>query len=124
MKGERMKISICKVFKFDAAHKLPGYQGPCQKLHGHTWSVEVEVSGREALGYQTMVLDFTRLKAIVNRAVLNDLDHGYVNDILEIPTAENLVQFIYARIKDELPREVFLERVRVWESPDSWAEIK
>jgi 6-pyruvoyl-tetrahydropterin synthase len=25
---------------FDAAHFLPGYNGPCGNLHGHTWRIE------------------------------------------------------------------------------------
>jgi 6-pyruvoyl-tetrahydropterin synthase len=26
--------------KFDAAHFLPGYNGACSRMHGHTWRVD------------------------------------------------------------------------------------
>ena len=38
-----MKLGL--VTEFDAAHSLPGYQGKCAHLHGHTYQVEVVVEG-------------------------------------------------------------------------------
>ena len=34
---------IGKTFTFEAAHWLPGHTGKCNALHGHTWTVEVEL---------------------------------------------------------------------------------
>ena len=42
---------------FDAAHALPGYDGPCQYLHGHTWEVEVTIAGQH-LDDVGMLYDF------------------------------------------------------------------
>lgn len=119
-----LKKSICRSFKFDAAHLLPGYEGKCQNLHGHTWKVEVVVTGRHPLSYESMVMDFGELKKLVEKYILEQLDHGYINDVLKVPTAENLSEYIYQHLFTVLPSGVLLERVRVWESPDSWAEVQ
>ncbi|HET6375770.1 MAG TPA: 6-carboxytetrahydropterin synthase, partial [Methylocella sp.] len=49
------------------------------------------------------------------------LDHNYLNDIegLENPTAENIAIWIWDRVKVALPQ---LESVKVFETPDCWAE--
>ena len=33
--------------EFEAAHQINGYQGKCQRLHGHNWSVEAVVEGNK-----------------------------------------------------------------------------
>ncbi|HEX3048027.1 MAG TPA: 6-carboxytetrahydropterin synthase, partial [Bacillota bacterium] len=35
-----------KQFTFDSAHYLPGYDGKCKNMHGHTWRVEVGIKGK------------------------------------------------------------------------------
>ena len=42
------KITITRHFSFDAAHYLPGHEGKCQNLHGHTYKLEVTI-GRDSL---------------------------------------------------------------------------
>ena len=34
---------------FDSAHFLAGYEGKCRNLHGHRWTVEVEVGGEKLM---------------------------------------------------------------------------
>ena len=46
---------------FDAAHALPGYDGPCQYLHGHTWEVEATIAGQH-LDEVGMLYDFKDVK--------------------------------------------------------------
>ena len=77
---------------FDAAHRLPDYDGKCANLHGHTWKVEVEIKTK-ALIEDRFVLDFTVLKQIVNT-----LDHKYLNDLIEVPTAENIAKYFWLAI--------------------------
>lgn len=104
---------------FDAAHALRGYPGECRKLHGHTWDVEVTVAGTE-LDEIGIVYDFKALKTDLN-AVLEDYDHGYLNDVapfdLLTPTAENLARVIYERLADTVDSRVRVLEVAVWESP-------
>lgn len=117
-----MMLSVCKRFHFDSAHKLPNYKGKCKNLHGHRWEVEVEVSG-EVNPKTGMILDFSLLKAFCEKTFLNQFDHGYLNEHLENPTAENLVEFIVKIIQVVLKEEPYrLERIRLYESPDAYAE--
>ena len=46
---------------FDAAHALPGYDGPCRFLHGHTWDIEVTIAGQH-LDDVGMLYDFKDIK--------------------------------------------------------------
>lgn len=56
--------------RFDAAHFIPGHE-KCSRLHGHTYTVDLEVEGPIRDG---MVLDFAKAKAVI-REVIADLDH-------------------------------------------------
>ena len=111
-------ITCCRQFSFAAAHFLPGYPGKCQNLHGHTWKLEVCLHGRVLAN--GMVIDFSVLKDIVQTYVIAELDHADLNDILDNPTAENLITWIW----DKLHRSVNLYRLRLWESDNSYVEFK
>jgi 6-pyruvoyltetrahydropterin/6-carboxytetrahydropterin synthase len=104
---------------FDAAHALVGYPGECRNLHGHTWEVEVSVSGRE-LDEVGIVYDFKDLKESLH-VILGGYDHRYLNETPPFDTinatAENLARTIYERLERTLPRHIWLEEVAVWESP-------
>lgn len=104
---------------FDAAHALRGYPGECRDLHGHTWDVEVSVSGEE-LDEVGIVYDFKRLKDDLN-AVLEPFDHSYLNEVSPFDeinaTAENLARHVYGVLKDKVPDGIEVCEVAVWESP-------
>ena len=42
-----MSLSIMRRFTFCAGHRLVGHEGKCQNLHGHNYTLEVYVTGRE-----------------------------------------------------------------------------
>ena len=108
---------------FEAAHFIDGYAGKCSRLHGHNWTTEVEITG-DTLDELGMLADFRLVKQKLT-AVLDKLDHRYLNELTTFaaqnPTAENLAKFIF----DELSAENFLREgvkiaaVSVWESPKS-----
>jgi len=118
-----MGMSVCKTFRFDAAHYLPNYEGKCSQMHGHTWVLEVEVSG--SVGSDGMVIDFAELKGIVNREVIDKLDHTLLNDTFENPTAENMLRRIWNTLLQAIGNTsmVSLTRLRLYETPDSFAEM-
>ncbi len=60
------KLVVCKKFKFDAAHRLPNYEGPCFNMHGHSFVLEVEIKG-SADAKTGMILDFNLLKQVVQK---------------------------------------------------------
>lgn len=107
--------------RFDSAHNLRGYNGPCESLHGHTYKVQVSYRGSE-LGKLGMLVDFKVLKGAL-RSIIEYLDHTYLNELPEFsemnPTAENLARFIYERMVQSVDSGV--SKVTVWETPTSSA---
>ena len=72
-------FTLCVKDSFAAAHRLVGYKGKCEELHGHNFTVEVCVAGQE-LQDDGMLIDFTVLKGHLHE-ILDVLDHKYINDI-------------------------------------------
>ncbi|MCL4441044.1 MAG: 6-carboxytetrahydropterin synthase QueD [Firmicutes bacterium] len=116
--------------RFAAAHRLLDYQGECASLHGHTWTVEVEVAG-DQLDSCGMLVDFKVLKKMVD-GIVSEMDHKYLNELIHFdlgrggvnPTAENIAAYIFKRIRgqmEDLGKELCLREVKVWESPDASA---
>lgn len=80
--------------KIDAAHNLPNYVGKCSNLHGHTWKIVVEIDCN-ILDKNDFVADFTKIKEVVNQ-----FDHGYINDKIKNPTAENMSKYLAEKIAE------------------------
>lgn len=97
---------------------MPDYPGKCARLHGHTWRVELAVTGRE-LNREGLLLDLGQLKAWLGQ-VVEPLDHTLLNEVEVLrgkpPSAENLARYIYTALAGLLPGQVHLEEVWVWES--------
>lgn len=99
-------MQIFKEFGFEAAHLLPyvpeGHK--CKRLHGHSFKVEVHVSGplHGELGW---VMDFADIKSAV-KPVIARLDHRYLNEIpgLENPTSEVLAEWLWRELVSALPQ--------------------
>jgi 6-pyruvoyltetrahydropterin/6-carboxytetrahydropterin synthase len=100
-------------FTFAAAHRLPRYEGPCFRMHGHNYRMLVAVEG-EVDPRTGMVADFGRIQAIVQEHVLARVDHRTLNDILENPTAENIARWVYEVLA---PHLAGLSEVRLFEIP-------
>ena len=105
---------------FDSAHCLPGYNGSCSRLHGHTYKVKVcfRFSSVEQSG---MAIDFRLAKETLKSAI-DYMDHRYINELPEFstqnPTAENIAKFLFDCIKSKISQTF---SVSVWETPTSCA---
>ena len=107
-----------KEFTFDAAHRLDRYRGKCEALHGHTYRLAVTLEGHR--DDDDMVFDFTELKKLVTAKVLDRLDHAYLNDIMDQPTAENIALWVWDELDGEVNRpNCKLHTVQVWETATS-----
>ncbi len=98
---------------FDSSHKLClDYESPCQRLHGHRWEVVVQIWSKK-LNDNGILVDFKDLKAVIN-----ELDHQYLNDLVEFnPTAENLSKYLYNKIKQLGNFEKV--KIELFESPNA-----
>ncbi len=143
-------MQITTRLEFDAGHRIPSHKSQCRNLHGHRYAMEITLSGdviqQEGSSEQGMVMDFSDVKAIARAAVVDVWDHAFLvykgdTAVLEflktlpdhktvvmdsVPTAENMAAEAF-RILDALYRDTFgnhlrLERVRLYETPNSWAD--
>jgi 6-pyruvoyltetrahydropterin/6-carboxytetrahydropterin synthase len=119
-----MKVRLVQEFRFEAAHRLPRVPAghKCAQLHGHSYRIEVAVSGHvnEETGW---FIDYQRLHDAWAPLVAQ-LDHHYLNDIrgLENPTSEILARWLWDQFALALPNA--LERVIVFETNDARCEYE
>lgn len=108
-------MDIYKEFYLESAHWLPNVpEGhKCGRLHGHSFKVILTVSGEpdEHLGW---IIDFADIKSIF-KPIYEELDHACLNHIegLHNPTSENLVIWIWNKLKPQLPQ---LSQIEVCET--------
>lgn len=139
-------IRLTKEFKFEMAHALKGYDGPCRSIHGHSYELTITVKGVPVTDHASaklgMVMDFGDLKKIVRSCIIDEFDHSLVfnrasaeeflplmaeafsNTVLVDyqPTSENLLIDFAGRIKPLLPEGITLHSMRLRETVTSYAE--
>ena len=140
-------IRITKIFSFEAAHVLYGYDGKCKNVHGHSYKLFVTLKGvpiddihHEKNG---MVMDFGDLKSIVNEEIVDVWDHAIMLNALSPhqilgkdlekqghkviycnyqPTCENMLYDLAKKIKSRLPNHVQLVYLKLHETENSYGE--
>jgi len=143
-------MRITRRLEFDAGHRIPAHDSQCRHLHGHRYALEVTLSGRlittEGASNQAMVMDFSEVKAIAKRVIVDAWDHAFLayrGDQLVVaflaslpdhrtvlfdapPTAEHLAVTAFRRLapayQDRYGNHLALERVRLYETPNCWAD--
>jgi len=140
-------IRITKHFDFESAHALYGYDGKCKNIHGHSYHIYVTVIGTpiedDKHPKNGMVMDFGDLKVIVKREIVSKFDHAVVlnansphkelaNTINDYshkvvlvpyqPTSENMLIDFAERIQSQLPQNVLLHSLKLYETANSYAE--
>ncbi|MFA5533295.1 MAG: 6-carboxytetrahydropterin synthase QueD [Mariniphaga sp.] len=140
------KIRVTKRFHFEMAHTLYHYDGLCYNIHGHSYNLEVTLTGapRNDPGHPKdgMVMDFAELKEIVKKNIVNRFDHTLmINKLVQQeqinllrktsdrilvvdfqPTTENIAAYIACILQEHLPKEVSLFSIRLYETVTSFAE--
>jgi 6-pyruvoyltetrahydropterin/6-carboxytetrahydropterin synthase len=107
-----------------ASHHLRGYQGKCERVHGHNWKIEATASAA-GLDETGLAMDFGLLRRKLQAAVA-DMDHADLNALPEFaehnPSSENLARVVFQRLAMALAgARARVVRVRVWETEGSVA---
>ena len=140
------QIRVTKEFRFESAHALVGYDGPCKNVHGHSYELSVTVIGApvsdRASAKLGMVMDFGDLKKIIKKQIVDPFDHALLlnsevppdelqkfgepfSNIVSLPyqpTSENFLLDFATRICEFLPSGVKLHSLRLRETANSYAE--
>jgi 6-pyruvoyltetrahydropterin/6-carboxytetrahydropterin synthase len=117
-------FTLCVKDSFAAAHRLIGYEGKCEDLHGHNFVVEAFFSGGK-LGDDGLLVDFKILKDYL-KDVLDNLDHKYLNEIPYFvetaSSAEYIALYIFGEVEKQMKgKAAVLKEIRVWESDKAYA---
>lgn len=143
-------MQITRRLEFDAGHRIPDHRSQCRHLHGHRYAIEITLSGEiiKASGQSEngMVMDFSEVKSLAMQHLVDAWDHAFlayrgdtaIVDFLAslpdhktvlfdvVPTAENLAMIAFARLdavyQDCYGNHLRLERVRLYETPNCWAD--
>jgi 6-pyruvoyltetrahydropterin/6-carboxytetrahydropterin synthase len=139
-------IRVTKEFSFEMAHALWNYDGPCRNVHGHSYRLFVTLAGtpldNEGNPKNGMVIDFSDLKKIVRKEIVDVFDHSVVvskkfdkekmhmfaglfgNTVIVDyqPTCENLVSDFASKISVQLPQGIKLHSLKLYETATSYAE--
>lgn len=109
---------------FESAHYLYDYHGPGknEKLHGHSYRAEIYVGSNEL--QNGISVDFLDVRKEFD-LLIKELDHVCINTLDAFkeknPTAENLAEYFFEKIKDHIPENARITRVQVWEGPENHA---
>lgn len=108
--------SVGVTVHFDAAHRLPYYEGKCFNIHGHTWHVTAEVKGvvSKKTGF---VVDLAELKRDLKQ-IVDVYDHQFMNESFINPTCEIVAETIADILKC---KKYKVHRVTVREGDGGWA---
>jgi 6-pyruvoyltetrahydropterin/6-carboxytetrahydropterin synthase len=130
-------VTVTRRLRFNAAHRVhnPALSdeenaslfGKCNNpnWHGHNYVLEVSVTGPidERTGY---VIDLGTLRAIVEREVIDQVDHRNMNVDVPLmrginPTAENIVVACWRALAPRVAPGR-LARLRLWETENNYVE--
>lgn len=94
--------------------------------HGHNYVLEVTLRG-EPDAETGMVFDLKQLKDVINREVVDPMDHRFLNYEVApfsqvIPTVENLAAEIWRRLEPNFPDGAKLAKVRLYETEDLFVD--
>jgi 6-pyruvoyltetrahydropterin/6-carboxytetrahydropterin synthase len=129
-------IVVSQQFEFSASHRLHNHTlsdednralyGKCNNPHGHGHNYVLEIS-LELYPESARDYAMTKTERIVKTKIIDRLDHRHLN--LEIspfdqvnPTVENIAVAIWDWLAPEFLAPNRLHRVRVYETPKTWAD--
>jgi len=144
-------LTITRKLEFDAGHRIPDHKSQCRNLHGHRYTLLITLAGEvvetEGNSDNGMLMDFSDVKTIARRHLVDLWDHAFlvyrhdqvVREFLEalpdhktvvverVPTVENLARIAFDTLQPlyaaSFGRNLCLTGVTLYETPNCWAEI-
>lgn len=114
----KMNMIACREITVELAHFLPGHV-KCGSVHGHSAKITLGVSGR--VDPETgMLMDFSEIKDLMEKHIMEKFDHSYLNDYFSIPTSEVLAFYIYKALSPFLS----IDFVKVYETQNNYVELR
>ena len=119
--------------QFESAHSIRDYipdpNNPGkfldEPIHGHTWIIEAFASSNKVDKRTGFALDFLTLKKKVDE-LAEYFDHKLINEVNPFnkinPSTENIAKYIYNEVNKIIPSGSKLEKIRVFEGPNNYAE--
>ncbi len=108
--------------RFESAHFLREYRGISEPLHGHSYKVEADLTGRSGgIDADAIAVDFVIAKKKLD-ALAKRLDYKCINDIPPFtelnPTAENIAAWFHRELSAAVAGEQALVRsITIREGP-------
>ena len=143
-------MEITTRMEFDSGHRIPNHNSSCKNLHGHRYAIEVTLKGdiidQENESDYGMVMDFKDAKELIRKTIVEPWDHaflvyekdlevihflnslkGHKTVILDkVPTAENMALIAFNLLKNVFVKtfqnDIVPIRVRLFETPNNWAD--
>ena len=143
-------MEITTKLEFDAGHRIPHHKSSCKNLHGHRYAIEVTIKGEvvsdELNSDFGMVMDFKDAKELIKKIIIEEWDHSFIvykgdtvvlkfletledhkTEVLPlVPTAENMALIAMEKLKISFTEEfgtlIKPFRVRLYETPNNWAD--
>src|SRR3990167_11051432 len=110
-------FTLYRKLEISCAHHLPDSESlitkKCLQPHGHNYIVEVTIKSLDLV--DGMVIDFGKVKQVIN-----EVDHKDLNQYLDNPTAENLAEYFYNKINEMMSNDHVSTEVKVWETKDTY----
>jgi 6-pyruvoyltetrahydropterin/6-carboxytetrahydropterin synthase len=143
-------LHVTRKLEFDAGHRIPDHDSQCRNLHGHRYVLEITLTGAilhvPGAAHNGMLMDFAAIKQIAETHIIKVWDHAFLvfagdtvvrtflntlpdhkTVVLDcIPTAENLAALVFKTLaphyRDHYGAHLRLSRVRLFETPNCWAD--
>jgi 6-pyruvoyltetrahydropterin/6-carboxytetrahydropterin synthase len=131
----RIPVRVTKHVEFESCHRLVKYSGPCERMHGHTYKLQVTVEGVPDTRADGLVIDFKDLKKIINEVVVDKVDHQDLNEVMvkefafadDVNTScENMIIAFWYALDHHISENfegVKLQELKLWETTNSFATL-
>lgn len=144
-------MKVTRIIEWDMGHRVPNHNSKCKNVHWHRYKVLITMSGdiisEKWSSDEWMVIDFSELKTIAKWFIDDKLDHWYMYykedeiwkiiadqgmktiEVDFIPTAENIAKWLFDNLdpifkKSELWRNMKLDKIILYETPNNFVEYK